>query len=320
MNFTSLHYFLVTAEEMNITKAASRLHISQQALSGHIQKLEKELHITLFERSPALTLTYAGKKLRGFVYQIMDLEHQMFQTAGDISNDLHGEVRIGISHTCGRAILPDILPLFRLSHPGINIQLFEGNSSELEESLRAGNLDLIIAFAPFMLEGIKSVRLIEEHLFLVIPKELMRERFGEKYRSVIDESRKSFDFSVFADMPFIMLKQGNRARTLVDSLMKSTGFTPNIILETENTETAYALAQKGMGIAVYPELFHLCITHPEDEYDSVEFLPLPDSATSKLEVGWISDRYQTRAAKDFVQLCTKALGEIKARQESGKIG
>ena len=64
MNFLNLHYFLVTAEEMSITRAAKRLFISQQALSAHISNLEKEYGVQLFDRSPAFSLTYAGKRFR----------------------------------------------------------------------------------------------------------------------------------------------------------------------------------------------------------------------------------------------------------------
>ena len=52
MNFRNLHYFLMVAEEKNITHAAQRLYISQQSLSGHIAKLEEELGVPLFERGP----------------------------------------------------------------------------------------------------------------------------------------------------------------------------------------------------------------------------------------------------------------------------
>ena len=61
MNFLHLKYFLLVAEELNITRAAERLYISQQSLSNHISNMEKELDVKLFTRSPKLSLTYAGE-------------------------------------------------------------------------------------------------------------------------------------------------------------------------------------------------------------------------------------------------------------------
>ena len=61
MNITGLQYFLVTAEEMNFSRAAQRLFISQQSLSGSIQRLEKQYGVQLFERKPVLRLTEAGE-------------------------------------------------------------------------------------------------------------------------------------------------------------------------------------------------------------------------------------------------------------------
>ena len=52
MNFQHLRYFLMVAEELNITRAAERLYISQQSLSNHISNLERELDTKLFTRSP----------------------------------------------------------------------------------------------------------------------------------------------------------------------------------------------------------------------------------------------------------------------------
>ena len=60
MNLRNLEYFLVAAEELNFTRAADRLFITQQSLSHHIQKLESEFGTPLFERTPPMTLTPAG--------------------------------------------------------------------------------------------------------------------------------------------------------------------------------------------------------------------------------------------------------------------
>ena len=67
MNFLNLHYFLVTAEEMSITRAAKRLFISQQALSAHISNLEKEYGVPLFDRSPSFSLIWSRETADTFL-------------------------------------------------------------------------------------------------------------------------------------------------------------------------------------------------------------------------------------------------------------
>ena len=64
INFLNLEYFLVAAEELNFTKAAKQLFISQQSLSNHISNMEKEFDVILFNRTNPLTLTYAGQALK----------------------------------------------------------------------------------------------------------------------------------------------------------------------------------------------------------------------------------------------------------------
>ena len=75
MNFQNLQYFLIVTEEMNVTRAAKRLHISEQALSRQIGKLEKELGAKLFERYPRFTLSPAGKRLKAAAEQIGGTAH-----------------------------------------------------------------------------------------------------------------------------------------------------------------------------------------------------------------------------------------------------
>ena len=84
MNFTSLKYFLAVAEEQNITKAAEKLFISQQALSGHITRLEKELGVRLFDRQPSLALTYAGRELKKHAEEAGQKLSNMFKFCEDV--------------------------------------------------------------------------------------------------------------------------------------------------------------------------------------------------------------------------------------------
>ena len=151
MNFTNLNYFLVAAEEMNITKAAHRLHISQQALSNHITKLEDEIGTQLFERSPGLSLTYAGARLVETSGQILDIHSQFLSEIKDLEGESKGELTIGITYTRGQALLPLLLPKYKESHPNVNIRIEEANAVNLEDMLQHGTVDLILGFSPFFL-------------------------------------------------------------------------------------------------------------------------------------------------------------------------
>ena len=188
VNFQHLKYFLMVAEELNITRAAERLYISQQSLSNHIGNLERELDVKLFTRSPKLSLTYAGGLLVDTATQILDLHSQYLSKVSDINKQYLGVLRVGISHTCGLALLPDILPKFRAEFPQVDFSLYEGNSNQLEDELSHGRVDLVICFQPINMEGVATVPLTDQQLVMVVPKTFTDRLFGGQ----AEEVRKQF--------------------------------------------------------------------------------------------------------------------------------
>ena len=85
INFLNLEYFLAAAEELNFTKAARRLFISQQSLSNHILNMEKEFDVVLFNRTSPLTLTYAGQALKKRARQLLALKDETYRELADIT-------------------------------------------------------------------------------------------------------------------------------------------------------------------------------------------------------------------------------------------
>ena len=311
MNFRNLQYFLRAAEEKNITRAAQKLYISQQSLSGHIAKLEEELGVSLFERGAELKLTYAGERLYLLAQRICSLEQEILRETGEISDRRRGRLRLGISYTCGRAILPRLLPDFRADHPQVEISLMEGNHQKLNEWLGAGEIDVLLGYAPIDVPGAEVYPLLQERLFLVCPKALTERVFGA---AAAEEGRRTLwpdlDIHALRRCPFILLKAGNRIRTMFDSYLEKKDFMPDVVLETENIETAFALAEQGMGITVYPELFLSSLHAGAAQSPDIDLLPLPaDEATGTLAVAFLEKGYHAPAVLDFITLCRRMSGD-----------
>lgn len=314
MNFQNLQYFLAVAEEMSITRAAERLHISEQALSHHISRLEKELNTQLFNRSPKFTLSLAGRRLQSAAEEIGAIRHQLQVELDDISNNTCGELRIGVSFTRGQAVLPLLLPPYHETHPNVTVTLLEGSSAELQMSLAKGLIDLFIGYAPINLDTAEVVQIGRERLFLVVPRHFMEELYGAEAENKRREFSKGVDIAPFAKLPFILLDRDDRVRRLADRLFARRGLKPNMLLETRNIQTAFALSMKGMGLTVYPELFlSSSSTVPAmlggNPLRPVDCFPLKDESTVQtIVVAYDKERYLSFAARDFIREAQAILG------------
>lgn len=308
MNFQNLEYFIVTAEEGGITKAAERLNVSQQALSNQIARLEQELGCVLFTRHPSLELTYSGQCFLESAVRILDIRRQTGTLIDDINANRRGELKIGISHTRGQAILPLLLPAFTRKYPLAELSIIEGSTKELEEDLDKGKIDVLIGFMPFMLESAEAQVLMREKLFLVVPKTLVE----RDLHTTCDEFRESYtakpDIRRLSDLPFVLLQKGDRIRAIIDQEFYRCSMTPKIFLETQNSQTAVALAAEGMGVTVCSELFlsspYTAFGHP-DSYirRRVEILPFYEGEShDTIAIGYNRERYLSRMAKDFIDM------------------
>lgn len=310
MNFRNLRYFLAAAEEKNITRAAQKLYISQQSLSGHIAKLEEELGVSLFERGPQLKLSFAGERLRLLAERICSLEQELLRETQEISDSRRGRLRLGLSYTCGRVLLPYVLPEFCAVHPLVEVSLTEGNHRQINEWLARGEVDVVLDYSPLDVVGAEVFPLLRERLFLVCPKALTDAALGPEAAQAWRGGTAAFDLHAFREQPFILLKGGNRIRAMFDAYTEKTGFLPAIRLETENIETAFALAEQGMGLTVYPELFLSTLHRGALSGDApLDLFPFPGEETEgALALAFMERDYRSPAVLDFIALCKQKSG------------
>ena len=139
-----LECFVVCAEELNFSHAAKKLHISQQALSSSIQKLEKEYQVQLFERKPRVRLTEAGRQLLIRSKYILSAEEELRTTLSGLSDSASGSITIGSSVLRARMFMPSLWPSYHSQYPKVHISLKTSNSSLMTDELLDGDIDLYI--------------------------------------------------------------------------------------------------------------------------------------------------------------------------------
>ena len=156
---------------------------------------------------------------------------------------------------------------------------------------------------------------MKDRLHLVIPKILLRDRWSttEQIEAHLSAFRADHDISIFRDFPFVMLKEGDRIRTIMDQAFKKARIKPLIKFETNNTQTAMALAAEGIGIAVCPELYlnsNYVASGTAGSYirQLVEVCPLfDDSLSDTIAIGYNKDRYCSKTAESFIRLCLEKM-------------
>lgn len=306
INFLNLEYFLAASEELNFTRAAKRLYISQQSLSCHISNLEREFGVALFNRTTPLTLTYAGKVLQKRARQMLDLKEETYQEMDDIKDFTKGQLTIGMSHTRGRKILPEILPVYQERFPNIDLHLKEGNSTELDADLLHGDVDLVIGMLPFKVENVETVPICEEEILLVVPDSVLNRSYPGRLEDLKLQLSKHANLSLVKECPFLLINPGNRVRTLADEMFAEAQIAPRIILETENIETCLALALKGMGITFYPKMFMSGQENKKKRgavFMNTSFYHLGSpKAHGTLGIGYHKGHYMSQATKEFIRI------------------
>ena len=249
MNLRTLEYFLVVTEEMNFTRAAERLFITQQALSSHIHRLEEEYDAELFHRKPVLSLTQKGEELRYWAQQILASEKALRANLHDIGANCRGRIRIGIARLRANAMIPEIMERYRKAYPNVTIDLVDGSTDVLQGLLLENKVDMYVGVN--VETGMNEVRvpLAEEEIWGCISQSLFREQFSEEgeMRHFLNSER---DIRTLRGLPLLVTKPSNRIRRQLDKYYLDGGVRPYIYFESNSQLLLYELARRGMGLAV----------------------------------------------------------------------
>lgn len=149
MELRHLRYFVVVAEEQNVTRAAERLHVSQPALSRQIRDLEEELGVALFQRTAkSVALTEAGKIFLNEARTVLLQAEKAVQTVRAVASGERGRLRIGYAPSLTVELLPKALRAFESATPGVRVTLHDLSTEECVQKLTARKLDVALTVRP----------------------------------------------------------------------------------------------------------------------------------------------------------------------------
>ena len=142
-----LRSFVAVADDLHFGRAARRLGLSQPPLSHHIQALESELGVKLFDRTRRrVALTASGRLLYQEAIGLLAHANRVRQVIDGARGGTGGELAIGCVPSALFGVLPPILRRFRAVHPGVGIALHEAHTAVIVEQLVDGTLDVGLAW------------------------------------------------------------------------------------------------------------------------------------------------------------------------------
>ena len=271
--FQGMHYIYEVYKEMNFSRAARNLFISQPSLSAAVKKAEAQIGFPVFDRSSnPIQLTDLGREYIRSIETIMEVENSFQNYVNDMRELKSGSISIGGTNLFASYVLPPVLSRFTELYPQIHVHLTEATTSELTKRLFSGSLDLLIDNQSMDPAIYGKSFFCEEHLLLTVPTQFASNQRLKNYALTAADIRENRHLNShippvplkdFQDEPFLLLRAGNDTRKRADRICHNSHFLPQIKLELEQQITAYNLSRYGMGISFSSDTL---IRHvPEDE-------------------------------------------------------
>lgn len=302
-------YVYEVYKERSFTKAAQNLYISQPPLSARIKKIEEIIGEPLFDRSTTpLQLTEVGKVYIEAAEEITQIEQRVENYINDLAGLKTGNLAVGASTLFAAYVVPSLITQFNQKFPDVHIQLIEGNTAELEEMLGSNALDFVIDNYHYDSILYNKELYCEENILLAVPKHFaVNEELGMyqlsykniKNKNYLNQKYPAVPLGRFADLPFIMLTQGNDTRTRGDRLCRNVGFKPNIVLEFNQQSTAYMASSTQLGATFISDI----LVSQLPTFENLVYYKLDgEEAKRKVFFYYKTHKYKTRVMEEFIRM------------------
>lgn len=170
IDLRQLRYFLAVSEELNFSRAAIRLHISQPPLSRQIKKLEEQLGADLFVRTKqSVVLTKAGQAFVPEVRKTLEQAQKAISVAQAARTEVNRRFLVGYTTVFDRSAIPDVLDELQVAFQSWRITTNGKRSISLVQEIKAGRMDAAFIGLHTEIKGLVSETVFEEPLIVALP-------------------------------------------------------------------------------------------------------------------------------------------------------
>ncbi|MFZ2452418.1 MAG: LysR substrate-binding domain-containing protein [Methylovulum miyakonense] len=288
MNLSQIELLRVLQEtQLNLSKAAEKMHVVQSAVSRQLQLFEEELGSPLFERSgkKLVALTPLGKRVMTEVASICQAKLNIQTLAADFLDSNQGTIHIATTHTQAKYFLPKPIQRFRLKYPGVRIYMVQASPEQLIHQLHVHKADIAICTEKVDADfDLVTMQCYQWHHSVVMPKghplcdgELSCERL--------------------AAYPILTYSFGFTGRSNIETAFKQAGCKLDIILAAADTDVIKTYVRLGMGIGLIAGMAY----DPEIDQDLMardlsHLIPL-----STTKIAYIKQNYLPLYSQHFIE-------------------
>ena len=263
-----MNYVYEVYRQRSFTKAAQALYIAQPSLSQMVRKAEARIGAPIFDRSTSpIGVTELGRAYIRAAEQVLQIEADLQQYLDDTEKCLTGALTLGGTTFFTSYVLPPLVSAYSERYPGVELRLHEAHTGQLKQELQEGTLDFALDNTLLDPAIYEAVEIQTEQVILAVPRARPVNEKAAAFRLSAKELPQAgapcVPLDLFADTPFLLLKEGNDTRSRAEQLCAQAGFEPKIRLALDQQLAAYNLAGYGLGAAFISDT--LALSAPPDE-------------------------------------------------------
>ncbi len=246
INIPELKVFVTAAEELNFSRAAQRLHLSQSAVSQNIQSIERTYKVELFVRhGRSVQLSEAGLAILPMAREVLNSARLLEDALVNVNGEVAGDLTIGCAATSGRYFIPNLLASFQHDYPAVRTRVSLMRRQKVIDGLLDQTLNLGVIGRVVEHRELEYQPLLEDRVILIVP--------ADHPWANLEQVTPS---DVLAQ-PFITREINSGTYEVLFDNLRRHGIDPdnlNVVMQLGDAEAVQMAVEKGIGITFISEV------------------------------------------------------------------